>query len=967
MPEPDNTPSNKEPTPTSDARDATIGGENAASQSSVAPDSIEGLFLQALQIDAVEDRDAFLHDRCGNADQRQRVSALLRAYNDAGSFLETPAGGAGTESEVSLSFLKPVDKDGVLGSIGAYEVLDVIGRGGMGVVLRAVDLKLNRVVAVKALLPELAANPNSRRRFLREAQAAAAISHPHVVTIHAVDDVTQDIGGKSVPPYLVMECVVGQSLQQKLDHVGTLRLAEILRISRQIAEGLGAAHRQGLIHRDIKPANILLENGIERVKITDFGLARAIDDITVTRTGEVCGTPQYMSPEQAGGERVDHRSDLFSLGCVMYAMCTGHSPFRGDSIAHVIKRVTQDPPRPIVDQNPEIPPWLTEIINCLLQKNAEHRFESADGVVAILDQHLARIQHPTESGTHKNINQQIPGDVGNSASPLPNQADVPSSGLASPFATGSPKVLVPGWMRSLSRIWLLLAVTGTLVMLYVRKVVGVGIGETAVIMSLGGLGPAVMSGILMRKTLSREVMAIALFIGLGPIGLLLYLIIKDQLQAAPVELPPSPLNNHPRPVAAAGVESVDLPNSSQHARVIPASATKLAFVWLVTTLLGSVFAAFLNPQVALEIGHDSVLQNAFMYPAMLMGIWVLQMFANLILNSGRMPMRQWALFSSACFISMAFGFFWATVLRMPTPPPDTFATPRNLISAALLPSMIWLSYCCYVGLELRKNCVAATQLTPPDRKNTKYLFLASVVLFMGSLGASTYFEGLSASATDSTQQDEWVAPVETTPTDQRPVLVLKHPELGCEVRNLMINRGGSTHSFKTPTETEVYLEPELLGASIGLHVILMDGREWVGHGIRISQTRNNISIDNDDLKTPDRSLVEVMDDAPGFKLRMINYPTQNVSVNEFYVSKPPFHKALQPGQHRIVVDYRIVDEEILEGMVRWYTLDYRVTVPDTQPIKLSLKQIIEEHGSEAKPHQARRPDFQPPPKNAESA
>jgi serine/threonine protein kinase len=389
-------------------RQPTLHGNDSIDASSISPNSIEGLFLLALQKTDSADRESFLNEACrDDDDRRRRVEALLRAFNEAGSFMETPAGGPRPQQEISLSFLKPASKEGVLGMIGPYEVLEVIGRGGMGVVLRAVDLKLNRVVAVKALLPELAVNPNSRRRFLREAQAAAAISHPHVVTIHAVDDTHEDANGKPVPPYLVMECVVGQSLQQKLDRVGTLRLAEILRISRQVGEGLAAAHKQGLIHRDIKPANILLENGVERVKITDFGLARAIDDITVTRTGEVCGTPQYMSPEQASGERVDHRSDLFSLGCVMYAMCTGHSPFRGDSIAHVIKRVTQDTPRSITDQNPEIPPWLIEIITCLLQKNPENRFQSAEGLVVILDQHLSRIQHPTESGSHLKINQNI--------------------------------------------------------------------------------------------------------------------------------------------------------------------------------------------------------------------------------------------------------------------------------------------------------------------------------------------------------------------------------------------------------------------------------------------------------------------------------------------------------------------------------------------------------------------------------
>ena len=124
-----------------------------------------------------------------------------------------------------------------------------------------------------------------------------------------------------------MECISGPSLQQKIDASGALQLAQILRIGMQIASGLAAAHAQGLVHRDIKPANILLENGIERVKITDFGLARSIDDVRITQAGAVYGTPQYMSPEQAQGERVDQRSDLFSLGSVMYAMCTGRPPF----------------------------------------------------------------------------------------------------------------------------------------------------------------------------------------------------------------------------------------------------------------------------------------------------------------------------------------------------------------------------------------------------------------------------------------------------------------------------------------------------------------------------------------------------------------------------------------------------------------------------------------------------------------
>src|SRR5436853_494145 len=179
------------------------------------------------------------------------------------------------------------------------------GRGGFGTVLRAFDEKLHRVVAIKVLSPAFAAHAAARKRFIREARAAAAVKNEHVVGIYDVQEDAQ-------PPYLVMECIDGPSLQDKLDKQGTLGLKEILRIGMQIAEGLAAAHKQGLVHRDIKPANILLENGVERVKITDFGLARAVDDASVTQSGVITGTPMFMSPEQAAGEQlIDHRSDLF--------------------------------------------------------------------------------------------------------------------------------------------------------------------------------------------------------------------------------------------------------------------------------------------------------------------------------------------------------------------------------------------------------------------------------------------------------------------------------------------------------------------------------------------------------------------------------------------------------------------------------------------------------------------------------
>jgi serine/threonine-protein kinase len=173
-----------------------------------------------------------------------------------------------------------------------------------------------------------------------------------------------------------------------------LGLTEVLRIGRQIAAGLAAAHAQGLVHRDIKPANILLAEGTERLQITDFGLARTADDASLTRTGVIAGTPQYMSPEQARGEAVEMRSDLFSLGSVMYAMCTGHPPFRAETSYGVIQRINDDQPRPIQEVNAAMPAWLNTVVLRLLAKEPSQRFDSAERVAELLEQCLAHVQQP---------------------------------------------------------------------------------------------------------------------------------------------------------------------------------------------------------------------------------------------------------------------------------------------------------------------------------------------------------------------------------------------------------------------------------------------------------------------------------------------------------------------------------------------------------------------------------------------
>jgi serine/threonine-protein kinase len=286
-----------------------------------------------------------------------------------------------------LTFLDPPEKPGQLGRLAHYEILEVVGRGGMGVVFKAFDRQLGRFVAVKVLRPQYAANRAARVRFGREAKAAAGVSHDNVVPVYSVD--TQEIS------YLVMPLIVGQSLEDRIQCEGALTLPEILRIGTEIASGLAAAHARGLVHRDIKPANILLEGAARRVKITDFGLARAIDDVSVTQAGVITGTPMFMSPEQTRGDgNIDARSDLFSLGSVLYMMATGRPPFTAAGTHAVIHRVIRDTPQSMREINPAIPAWFEAIVAKLQAKEPADRFQSAQAVAELLGQHLAHLQEP---------------------------------------------------------------------------------------------------------------------------------------------------------------------------------------------------------------------------------------------------------------------------------------------------------------------------------------------------------------------------------------------------------------------------------------------------------------------------------------------------------------------------------------------------------------------------------------------
>jgi serine/threonine protein kinase len=324
-----------------------------------------------------------------------------------------------------------------LQQIGGYRVLKRLGAGGMGMVYAGEDPVLQRQVAIKVMLPSLRASKSGRERFLHEARAAAAVEHDHIVPIYQV-------GEEEGVPFFAMPLLRGESLEDRLKRDGRVPLTELLRIGRETAEGLAAAHERGLIHRDIKPANIWLESvlrspssvrhpspsarpkplvagvdggpstGDYRVKILDFGVvlamtgeadagrpeptvpaADAIHQAPPTRRVTIAGTPAYMAPEQVNLDSVDHRCDLFSLGCVLYRLATGRMPFSGEDTVQTLCAVCSNAPRPPRELNPDLPSSLNDLILRLLAKHPTDRIQSAQDVASALaklesDLHSAR-------------------------------------------------------------------------------------------------------------------------------------------------------------------------------------------------------------------------------------------------------------------------------------------------------------------------------------------------------------------------------------------------------------------------------------------------------------------------------------------------------------------------------------------------------------------------------------------------
>jgi hypothetical protein len=318
------------------------------------------------------------------------ITRLCRLPGLAAAAVNT-IGGAGTSHDLTpppadrteelCPFLAPPQGPDEVGRLGPYRVLKRLGSGGMGLVFLAEDVRLRRLVALKVLRPVLAAHPAARERFLREAQAAAAVKNDHVVVIYQV-------GEEGGVPHMAMELLEGESLDDRLTREGRLPAAEVVRIGREVAEGLAAAHERGVIHRDVKPGNIWLEagpGGRRRVKVLDFGLARAAaGGGQLTKEGAIVGTPGYMSPEQARGEAVDCRCDLFSLGSVLYRMATGAAPFKGADAMSTLLAVVTDRPRPPRELSPALPPALNDLIVRLMAKDRAERPASAREAVEAL-------------------------------------------------------------------------------------------------------------------------------------------------------------------------------------------------------------------------------------------------------------------------------------------------------------------------------------------------------------------------------------------------------------------------------------------------------------------------------------------------------------------------------------------------------------------------------------------------------
>jgi eukaryotic-like serine/threonine-protein kinase len=348
--------------------------------------SVEKLFGAALDL-PVERRAAFLDEACRDVPEiRRRVEEMLEENARLGSFLNEPVLGARAAKARDDSASTLRDLIGV--KLGRYSIVERLGFGGMGVVYRARDEKLERFVAIKILAPGLLLGDEARRRFRREALALAKLNHAHIAAVY-------DVGEQDGIDYLVMECVPGESLAAKLA-AGPLTVKDATSITQQIAQALEEAHEQGVIHRDLKPSNVMVTPK-GTVKVLDFGLAKLLDVTgteetrSVEETQRLMGTVPYMSPEQAYGKTLDTRTDLWSLGVVYYETLTSQRPFHGDSAVGVLKAITEETPKPVTEIRSDAPQRADEIVGHALEKDPADRYQSASEIVRDTSELLTRM------------------------------------------------------------------------------------------------------------------------------------------------------------------------------------------------------------------------------------------------------------------------------------------------------------------------------------------------------------------------------------------------------------------------------------------------------------------------------------------------------------------------------------------------------------------------------------------------
>jgi serine/threonine protein kinase len=341
-------------------------------------DRISKIYHSAIELEA-DKRKSYLDDACrGDEELRREVESLLEANRAAGNFIAEPIVGDLRARLPSQTFHSLAGK-----VLGHYRIVAGIGSGGMGEVYLATDTRLNRRVALKTLPSDIADDPAFLKRFRNEAQVAATLNHPNVATIFSVEE---DAG----KPFITMEYIEGDTLGA-VTPPGGLDLSVFVEWFSKIADALSHAHEKGIIHRDIKPGNIMIADG-STPKVLDFGLARASSrslhlsesEIHITQPGQIIGTPSYMSPEQAEGKELDHRSDIFSLGVVMYQALTGERPFAGDSHAEIVSKLLRADPPPIDEIRPNVPERFKQIVGRCLEKDRSERYQSMREVAEAL-------------------------------------------------------------------------------------------------------------------------------------------------------------------------------------------------------------------------------------------------------------------------------------------------------------------------------------------------------------------------------------------------------------------------------------------------------------------------------------------------------------------------------------------------------------------------------------------------------